>query len=121
MTIAQRVDAGYTRAIKVDKDWDEPSMTEWMIVYTTTDEAEAHIVAGRLEVEGIKSFIQRESLGGIIGITYGAMGDIKVVVNPEDYERTMSILEPDELHALSDDNEDIIYYDSHPEDEADDE
>jgi hypothetical protein len=98
-------------------------MTDWMVVFTTNDQNEAHIVAGRLEVEGVKSFIQRESLGGIIGITYGAMGDVKVVVNPEDYDKAMAILEPDELYSLSDDNEDVIYYDHHTEteDEDDDE
>ena len=95
-------------------------MTEWMIVYTTHDQTDAHIVAGRLEVEGIKSFIQRESLGGIYGITYGALGGVHVVVNPEDYDKAMAILEPDELYALSDDNEDIIYYNNHPEAEDDD-
>ena len=94
-------------------------MTEWMIVYTTNDEVDAHIVAGRLEVEGIKSFIQREALGGIFGITYGALGEVNVVVNPADYDRALAILEPDELHTLSDDNDDIVYYTSHPDDDDD--
>lgn len=94
-------------------------MAEWMIVYSTNDEADAHIVAGHLEVEGIKSFIQREAVGGIIGITYGALGSVNVVVNPADYDRALSIIEPDELYALSDDNDDIVYFNPHP-DENDD-
>jgi len=94
-------------------------MTEWMIAYTTNDLVDAHIAVGRLEVEGIKSFIHREVLGEIIGITYGTLGKVNVVVNPADYDRALAILEPDELYALSDDNEDIIYYSSHP-DESDD-
>ena len=94
-------------------------MTEWMIVYSTNDESDAHIIAGRLEVEGIKSFIQREALGGIIGITYGALGNVNVVVNPADYDRALAIIEPDELYALSDDNEEIVYFDPHLDDEDD--
>jgi hypothetical protein len=92
-------------------------MAEWMIVYSTNDEADAHIVAGRLEVEGIKSFIQREALGGIFGITYGALGNVNVVVNPADYDRALSIIEPDELYALSDDNDEIVYLDPHLDDD----
>lgn len=94
-------------------------MTEWMIAYTTNDLVDAHIAAGRLEVEGIKSFIHREALGEIIGITYGTLGKVNVVVNPADYNRALAILEPDELYALYDDNEDIVYYSPHP-DEPDD-
>jgi hypothetical protein len=94
-------------------------MTEWMIVYTTHDQTDAHIVAGRLEVEGIKSFIQREALGEIFGITYGALGNVNVVVNPADYERALAILEPDELYALSDDNDEIVYFDPHLEENDD--
>jgi len=89
---------------------------EWMIVYTTNDLADAHIVAGRLKVEGINSFIQRESLAGILGIAYGALGEVNVVVSPDDYDRALVLLEPDELPALSDDNDEIIYYSSHPDD-----
>ncbi len=88
-------------------------MAEWMIVYSTNDESDAHIVAGRLEVEGIKSFIQREALGGIFGITYGALGNVNVVVNPADYESALAILEPDELYSLSENNDEIIYFDPH--------
>jgi hypothetical protein len=94
-------------------------MTEWMIVYSTNDESDAHIVAGRLEVEGIKSFIQRETLGGIFGITYGALGNVNVVVNPADYDRALAIIEPDELYALSDDNDEIVYLDPHQDDDDD--
>jgi hypothetical protein len=94
-------------------------MAEWMIVYSTNDEADAHVVAGRLEVEGIKSFIQREALGGIFGITYGALGNVNVVVNPDDYDRALSIIEPDELYALSDDNDEIVYLNPHPDDDDD--
>ena len=94
-------------------------MTEWMVVYSTYDLVDAQVIVGRLEVEGIKSFIQRESLGAIIGITYGGLGGVHVLVNPEDYASASAILEPDELATLSDDNDDTIYY--HNDLEEDDE
>jgi hypothetical protein len=92
---------------------------DWIIVYTTHDLTDAHIVAGRLKVEGIQSFIQRESLAGIFGIAYGPLGEVNVVVNPDDYDRALALLEPDELHTLSDDNDEIIYYSYHPDDKDD--
>ena len=93
---------------------------DWMVVYTTNDLTDAHIVAGRLQVEGIKTFIHRSTFGSVYGITYGTAGETSVVVNPEDYERALAILEPDEVYSLSDDNEEIIYY-SDQDDEDDSE
>ena len=96
-------------------------MTEWMVVYSTNDLMDAQIVSGHLEVEGIKSFIQRESLGAIYGITYGGLGGVHVLVNPEDYEKALAILEPDELDALAEETDDIIYYNNDLEDDDDSE
>ena len=50
-------------------------MPEWMIVYTAHDINEAHIVAGRLEVEGIKVLIQRQSLAEAYGFTIGSLAE----------------------------------------------
>jgi hypothetical protein len=94
-------------------------MTEWMIVYSTNDLIDAQIVVGRLEVEGIKAFTQQESLGGIYGISYGALGGINVLVNPSDYDDATAILEPDDLDALPENSDDVIYYDLSSDDEND--
>jgi hypothetical protein len=95
-------------------------MTEWMIVYTTNDITEAHIIAGRLEVEGVKVMVNRQVGAAAYGFTVGKIGEVNIVVHPNDYERALAILEPDELYALSEDNEQIVYYDYHEDGEDDD-
>jgi hypothetical protein len=82
----------------------------WMVVLTTNNEAEAQIVAGRLETEGLRTFIQREPAGSALGITIGKLGENKVLVLESDYERALDILSPDMMEELTDDNERIIYY-----------
>lgn len=94
-------------------------MTEWQVVHTTLDINEANIIAGRLHVEGIKSFVHRQAGAAAMGLTIGAWGEINVLVEPEDYERALAILDPDELYALSDNNDSIVYYNHH--DDEDDE
>jgi hypothetical protein len=85
------------------------SLQEWRVVYTTYNNPEAHIVAGRLESEGIPAMVQNEPAGTAIGITVGPLGENKVVVHAEDYERALAILYPDEPDVLTDDNDKIIF------------
>ncbi len=67
----------------------------WMVVYVTNSSPDAYIVVGRLETEGVKSWVYQESAGSALGVTVGALGAVQVLVNPEDYERASSILEVD--------------------------
>jgi hypothetical protein len=75
-----------------------------MIVYTAYDLAEAHIVAGRLEFEGIRALIQHQPGRGALGITYGNLGAIHIAVVPENYDDALAILSDeaatDEAEAL---------------------
>ncbi|MBI1281470.1 MAG: hypothetical protein GC179_25305 [Anaerolineaceae bacterium] len=84
-------------------------MSEWMIVYETPVEAEAYIIAGRLKVEGIPAMVYRQPGAAALGITIGRLGSITVLVKPADYERALSILEPDELDELPDTTDEITY------------
>lgn len=84
-------------------------MTDWMVVYETPVETEAHIIAGRLKVEGIQAMVYRQPGAAALGITIGRLGSITVLVQPPDYERALSILEPDELEELPDTTDDISY------------
>lgn len=95
-------------------------MTEWMIVYTTHDLTEAHIVAGRLEVEGIKSLIQRETLGALYGFLAGPLSEVNIAVHPDDYQHALELLEPDDYYPLADGTDDIIYYHPDQDDDHDD-
>lgn len=67
----------------------------WMSVYVTNSVPDAYIVVGRLEVEGIKSWVQQEAAGAAFGLTVGQMGAVQVLVNPEDYKPAMAVLAVD--------------------------
>ena len=67
----------------------------WMSVYVTNSTPDAYIVVGRLESEGIRSWVQQEAAGAAFGLTVGQMGAVQVLVNPEDYEAAMAVLEED--------------------------
>lgn len=87
-----------------------PNNAEFRIVYTTHSYEEAHIIAGRLDHEGIQSAIQRESAAGALGITYGKIGEVNVIVRAEDYEIAYQILFPDEPPELEDHNQNIEFH-----------
>lgn len=87
----------------------------WMVVYIAYSEPEAYIVAGRLQTEGIPTFVQQEAIGRVYGLAGGPLGEVKVLVSPNDYDRALEILddtdesdddEADDLDlALGDDDE----------------
>ncbi len=94
---------------------------EWMVVYLTYSVNEAHVVAGRLEHEGIPSMVHRQVGAGAIGITIGSLGEIRVLVASTDYERALDILESGEPAALPDSTDQIIYNLPESDSENDDE
>lgn len=65
---------------------------EWQVVYTTTSLPDAHIIAGRLQYEGIACWIHQPIGSNAIGITIGPLGTISVLVNPADYDDACDIL-----------------------------
>jgi Putative prokaryotic signal transducing protein len=94
-------------------------MADWMIVYETSNEPEAHVVAGRLQVEGIQAVVYRQPGAAALGITIGMLGSITVLVRPPDYERSLVLLEPDDLDELPDTTDDITYIGIEEDDDPD--
>lgn len=90
---------------------------DWMIVYVTDNLNEAHIVAGRLEHEGIKAIVDYMAGRSAIGITLGSWGEVRVLVHPSDYDMAEAILsdEPDMLEP----GDDTIIYDEGWDDDTD--
>jgi hypothetical protein len=86
-----------------------PEPVKWMVVYTTYSSPEAYIIAGRLESEGIHAWVHQEPFGSAMGFTIGPLGEVKVVVYLDDYERALSILSVDERDALPEDVDQIIF------------
>ncbi|MBK9122463.1 MAG: DUF2007 domain-containing protein [Chloroflexi bacterium] len=78
----------------------------WQSVYVTNSRPDAHIVAGRLEHEGIATLIHAEAGRDALGIYIGALGAIHVLVDIADAAAAESILYPDTGDAdLLDDGE----------------
>ena len=61
------------------------------------------------KIEGIQAVVYRQPGAAALGITIGRLGSITVLVKPIDYERALSILEPDDLDELPNTTDDITY------------
>jgi hypothetical protein len=61
-------------------------------VLTTARQIEAHIIKGRLESEGIPTFLNYESAGLVYGITIDGLGEVRIMVPTEFIEKARDIL-----------------------------
>ena len=68
----------------------------WIVVAKTFGVTEASIIAGRLHSLGIPAIVQREAAGSALGLSYGPLGEARVLVPQEYYELAVATLEPDE-------------------------
>jgi acetaldehyde dehydrogenase (acetylating) len=84
---------------------------DWVVVYTTYNLPEAHIVVGRLHHEGIPAFVHQAPGASALGLNVGTMGAIHVVVRGADAEDALLVLDPDEPPLLDADTTQIIYED----------
>ncbi len=57
----------------------------WVKVYTAQGLAEAHIVKGLLEFNGIPVNLDYEAVGPILGITMNGLGEVRILV-PQEWE-----------------------------------
>ena len=96
------------------------SPQDLMIVYVAGSEPEAYIVVGRLENEGIDAFVYQEPAGKAYGISIGEMGNVKVVVRADDYDRAKAILDEDVEDEDDYEDEDLYEDDDDYEDDYDD-
>lgn len=99
-----------------------PSQTgnEWMLVYETPFFEEAHVIAGRLESEGIQTMVSRQTGAGAFGLEVGALGGVVVLVRPADFEMARAILaEEPEPPGLDESVDPIRYHFDASEDGAD--
>lgn len=69
------------------------SNTRWVVVFTTASRPEAHIIAGRLENEGIPSVIHSEVGRDALGIHVGRFGEIQVLVHESHAEDAQAVLD----------------------------
>ena len=64
----------------------------WHEVRCVSGMTHAKIIVGRLEAEGIASRLKYEAAGVIYAITVDGLGEVKILVPPEDWERAQAVL-----------------------------
>jgi hypothetical protein len=64
----------------------------WRVVFTASGMAQASIITGRLETEGIPTSLKYEAAGSIYAITVDGLGEVKILVRQEDHARAGDIL-----------------------------
>ena len=69
----------------------------WEVVAVANGLAEAAIIQGRLESEGIPARVHQESAGVAIGLTVGLLGQAKVLVPEPLAEQALEVLGQDPI------------------------
>ncbi len=64
----------------------------WTDIYTTYDESEAAIISGFLENEGISCRVESSKVSQI-PVSVGKIGEIRILVHPEDFDKAAKIME----------------------------
>jgi hypothetical protein len=67
-------------------------MDELVTVATFSDAPEADLARQRLELEGIPAFVMDAQTAGVMPYLAGAMGGVRVQVEPKDLQRAKEIL-----------------------------
>ena len=86
---------------------------QWVAVYITHNLPEAHIIIGKLRAHNLAAMIHQEAGATALGITLGNLGEIKVLVSPEDCDAAAALLFPDADEQLeaSNDKIQLIWHD----------
>ncbi len=69
-------------------------MSEYRLL-TAAPAAQAHVLVGALRTEGIEARLERDGLGAVYGLTFGAHAT-RVLVRSDDYEAALSLLRASE-------------------------
>jgi hypothetical protein len=64
----------------------------WRVVFTAAGMAQASIITGRLETEGIPTHLKYEAAGAIYAVTVDGLGEVKILVPQEDHARAVDVL-----------------------------
>ena len=74
----------------------EKPKTNFVLLHTVQGELTAHAIKSHLESEGIPVLLQYESVGVVYGLTIDGLGEVKILVPQELYEKAKQIIEPQE-------------------------
>ncbi len=87
----------------------KPERPEWITIHISHNLQEAHIISGKLRAFDVPSMVHTVPGASAIGITYGNLGEIKVLIHPDDYERAIQILDPEMPDQLEENTDKIQY------------
>jgi len=65
----------------------------WREIRSVSGMPHANLIVGRLEAEGIPALLRYEAAGLIYAITVDGLGEVKILVPEEDWERACTLLE----------------------------
>jgi hypothetical protein len=77
----------------------------WEVVAVTQGLAQAAIIRGRLESEGIPAQVQQEPAGVALGLTVGLLGQAKVLVPEPLVEQALEILNQPNQEVVDDEED----------------
>ncbi len=87
---AETAEAGEVEAGETTPAGQEP--IKWVSVAAALGPAQAEILRGRLETEGIPARVAQEAAGGVYGLTVGLLGQVDVIVPEEQAARAREVL-----------------------------
>jgi hypothetical protein len=82
----------------------------WKVLLVTNNVMEAHVIVGRLNSEGIIAHVYQPPGASAYGITIGALGEVRVLVDEREFDLAQQILEAHD-EALPDETGDYLYDD----------
>jgi hypothetical protein len=65
-------------------------------IYVAMGSAEAEVIKGLLEANGIKCLLRGNIAQGVYPFTVNGLGEISIVVNEEDYQQAVKLLKEKE-------------------------
>jgi hypothetical protein len=71
---------------------DETNDELWEVIAAASGMAQANIIVGRLESEGIPTRLSYEAAGSIYGITIDGLGEVRILVPVTDWDRAKELL-----------------------------
>ena len=88
-----------------DRSLEKSRGPDWIAIYVTHNLQEAHIMAGKLKAHDLPCHIHQEAGATALGITLGNLGEIKILVDPDDFARAEALLFPDPLNQIEANND----------------
>ncbi|MCY4147070.1 MAG: DUF2007 domain-containing protein [Chloroflexi bacterium] len=93
--------------MSIPKKPDKTADHTWIAVFITHNLPESHIVHGRLRAHGIQAMLHQEAGATALGITYGNLGEIKILVAPADYDQAAALLNDKNAPSLEANNDSV--------------